>query len=74
MSSSILEQIRINHELSELYESAICKELDQKPAGVGDYRLQYKLECLNFKFGTHSLYFPHLSKFYSAKSEDKSAT
>jgi hypothetical protein len=34
MSSSILEQIRVNHELSELYEDAICKELDEKPVGV----------------------------------------
>ena len=34
MSSSILEQIRLNHEISELYESAICKELDVKPVGV----------------------------------------
>jgi hypothetical protein len=34
MSSSIVEQIRVNHELSELYEQAICKELDEKPSGV----------------------------------------
>jgi hypothetical protein len=34
MSSLVLEQIRINHELSELSEQAICKELDLKPNGV----------------------------------------
>jgi hypothetical protein len=34
MSSTILEQIRLNHEYAELFELGICDELDNKPSGV----------------------------------------
>lgn len=34
MSSTILEQIRLNHENSEIFERAIGEELDRKPVGV----------------------------------------
>lgn len=37
MSSSILEVLRLNHELSEKYESAFGEVLDQKPNGVSLY-------------------------------------
>lgn len=33
MSSTALENIRLNHEYAELYERAICDELDSKPQG-----------------------------------------
>lgn len=49
MSSSILEQIRVNHEVSELYESAICKELDVKPVGVSFLQACWRL------FGQHAI-------------------
>ncbi len=34
MSSSILEVLRLNHELSEKYEVTFGEVLDQKPNGV----------------------------------------
>ena len=41
MSSTILEQIRSNHENLEVYEKAVMQELDVKPSGV------YELIVLN---------------------------
>jgi hypothetical protein len=30
---SIIENLRSNHEFAELFEQAVCRELDEKPSG-----------------------------------------
>ena len=54
MSSTILEQIRSNHENLEVYEKAVMQELDVKPSGV------YELILLNlsshFSFNYYFFY------------------
>ena len=37
MSSSVLEQIRFNHEQLELFEQVVVDELNEKPSGVNSY-------------------------------------
>ena len=65
MSSTILEHIRLNHEYAELYERAICDELDSKPQGV------LFLQFIDF------YYYPYvticISLFNLAKSKDLAA-
>lgn len=47
MSSSHIEILRLNHEISEKYELAIGDELDKKPNGV--CKLYYHV-LFNFNF------------------------
>jgi hypothetical protein len=89
MSSSILEQIRGNHEHLELYEQAIITELNIKPNGVR-YRIKCSIEYIYLLFNIclsiiymiliNSFYIfichssnPDLYNYFTAKGENVAA-
>ena len=81
MSSNILEQLRANHELAELYERAVCSQLDEKPSGVRFERCIPSLLLRPYKTTLCSLsnqHCPSLSPciqcLFAAKSQNMAAT
>ena len=48
MSSTVLELMRLNHEMIENVEKEIIDELDNYPSGVSNILISYKFKLINF--------------------------